>query len=159
MSEPTIRQWKTWADILFDAKIGGDDPRYDSELNAVVSGNTILPTMPPQKKILIPDITFDQYMMANMTKPPKSLGIPNQNIARPASIILSMSVEERREQRRYETARDVLAGFASNPAYRDCAPEDLGDVAYPSRSAVEWADALLAELDKPVAAKQEEPNV
>ena len=60
----------------------------------------------------------------------------------------------RREQRRYETARDVFAGFAANP-YRDCAPEDFGDVAYLSRSAFEWADAFIAELDKPVAAKQE----
>jgi len=148
MSEPTIRQWKEWADTLFNAKIGGDDPRYDSELKAVVSGNTILPTMPPQKKILIPNITFEQYQRANISKKSNSLGVPNQDIARPASIILSMSAEERREQRRYEIARDVCAGFAARP---DSWPASN----VTGQLAVEWADALLAELDKPVAAKQE----
>lgn len=145
MSEPTIHQWKEWADILFNAKIGGDDPRYDSELKAVVSGNTILPTMPPQKKILIPNITFEQYQRANISKKSNSLGVPNQDIARPASIILSMSAEECRNRDRLAIAKAVYpAMIAKGYGLNEAAKES-----------VIHADELLAELDKPVAAKQE----
>lgn len=71
----------------------------------------------------------------------KPLGVPSQDIARPASIILSMSAEERREQRRYETARDVFAGQSTR--------QELGTPEGEAQFAVRWADALLAELDKP----------
>lgn len=74
----------------------------------------------------------------------KALGIPSQDIARPASIILSMSVEERRDQRRYEIARDVLAGLATIEGWHCDSPYTP-----PAEIAVAWADALLAELDKP----------
>lgn len=48
-----------------------------------------------------------------------------------------------REQRRYEIARAV---FAANAARPDAMTKEKE-----ARSAVDWADALLAELDKPRA--------
>lgn len=49
---------------------------------------------------------------------------------------------ELREQRRYEIARDVVAGLMSDPSFN---PTDIRDT---SIWCIEVADALLAELER-----------
>jgi len=56
-------------------------------------------------------------------------------------------MEARREQRRYEIAKDVLAGFAACPSVFGGA-ERLPGIA---TGAVQWADALLDALEKPAS--------
>lgn len=51
-----------------------------------------------------------------------------------------------REQRRYEIAKAVLAGFAALD--HETWQTSFISTANATKSAVEWADALLAELEK-----------
>jgi hypothetical protein len=59
------------------------------------------------------------------------------------ALVARLEVEKKmvREQRRYEIARDVLAGFAADP-------ESLGTPDDLARFAVNWADALLDALEE-----------
>ncbi len=54
---------------------------------------------------------------------------------------------EARSVRRYEIAKAVLAGFAALPETEFASSFD-GEIDIAANSAVRWADALLAELEK-----------
>jgi hypothetical protein len=60
-----------------------------------------------------------------------------------------VDADDRREQRRYEIARDVMAGLIANP-------EPTCDLAADAKFAVHCADTLLKAL-KPVKVKEPQP--